>query len=197
MTQPPEAPEPTSEDPLTEPAADEPATEDPPAEPVTEELTRDEPVTEELGSAEPEPVRRRSVLKVAVVVAVALLVLGGAATGLYFLTRDDGSVPAGSPEDVREDYIRAYETKDFASVVREACQTYRKEFGTDTSKLENELERYDVSAKPWGPPEVSGDAATAYVDLELARRGDVERPRIAIHVVKEAGKWRFCGEERA
>jgi hypothetical protein len=198
MTQPPEqAAEPTPEEPPVESPTEESTAALSPDDPLAADPIADdaEPITEELA---PYPVPpRQSWLKIAVIIVVALLVLGGAGVGLYFLTRDKGTVKAGSPEAVRDAYIRAYETNDFGPVLRDACQAYKKEYGTNASNLERELERYDVSAKAWGPPELNGDAANAYIDLELARRGEVERPRIVIHVVKETGKWRFCGEERA
>lgn len=148
-------------------------------------------------AAEPaEPNARRSTAKVTAIIVIALLVLGGSAVGLFFVTRDDGPDP-GSPDAVREAYMQAYEDKDFSSVVRDACKSYLDEFGTNTSRLEDKLEPYDVTAEARGEPKISGDAAEARIDLELARRGDVERPKIVIQIVKEAGEWKFCGESRA
>jgi hypothetical protein len=98
---------------------------------------------------------------------------------------------------VRDDYMAAYENKDFADVVDKACNAYKKKFGTDTSDLETQLADYDITATPDGEPEVNGNTATAKIDLKLAANGTTEEPKILIKIVEEGGTWRFCGEGKA
>jgi hypothetical protein len=166
------------------------------------------------------------------IVVVAVLVLGGAGTAIFFLTGgddnpnsadpgtsqanppgpagDDGGndgdspPPAGSgegdsdsPEAVQRAYIDAYESKQFTSVVESACAAYKDKFGTDTSRLESQLAPYDIKATADGEPDVTGSEAIAKIDLELTKGSETKPAKIRIKIVKEAGKWRFCGEGEA
>lgn len=116
--------------------------------------------------------------------------------------RDPESDPAdgdasNTPDDVRDDYMAAYENKDFADVVDGACNAYKEKFGTDTSSLEGQLADYDITATPDGDPDVNGNTATAKIDLQLTANGTTEKPKILIKIVEEEGQWRFCGEGKA
>jgi hypothetical protein len=173
---------------------------------------------------------------VVAIVAIAVLLLGGGGTALYFLTRgddrpdaspdqtsessgkntpsddnssddaspdrdptqgsDDGDA-TNTPEDVRDEYMAAYENKYFSDVVDDACAAYKKKFGTDTSSLEDELAPYDITAVPNGDPEVTGRSATAKIDLTLSSGETTKEPKILIKIVEERGQWRFCGEGKA
>lgn len=107
---------------------------------------------------------------------------------------------SNSPDDVRDDYMAAYENKDFADVVDSACKAYKTKFGTDTSELESKLADYDISASPDGEVEVDDqhpDSATAKIDLTLTGGGQTQEPKILIKIVQESGEWRFCGEGSA
>jgi hypothetical protein len=107
---------------------------------------------------------------------------------------------SNTPEDVRDDYMAAYENKDFADVVDSACRAYKTKFGTDTSELETKLEDYDISAAPDGEAEIDSehpDTATAKIDLTLVGDGQTQEPKILIKIVQESGQWRFCGEGTA
>lgn len=112
----------------------------------------------------------------------------------------DDSDASNTPDDVRDDYMAAYENKDFADVVDGACRAYKTKFGTDTSDLETKLEDYDISATPDGETEIDSkhpDTATAKIDLMLTGDGETQEPKILIKIVQESGKWRFCGEGTA
>jgi cytoskeletal protein RodZ len=112
----------------------------------------------------------------------------------------DKSDASNTPDDVRDDYMAAYENKDFADVVNNACAAYKKKFGTDTSSLESDLADYDITASPDGDVEVDSknpDTATAKIDLELVGTDQTYTPKILIKIVDEKGKWRFCGEDKA
>ena len=112
----------------------------------------------------------------------------------------DDSDATNSPDDVRDDYMAAYENKDFADVVDNACRAYKTKFGTDTSELETKLDGYDISAAPDGEAEIDNehpDTATAKIDLKLVGNGQTEEPKILIKIVQESGQWRFCGEGTA
>ncbi len=107
---------------------------------------------------------------------------------------------SNSPDDVRDDYMAAYENKDFADVVDNACRAYKTKFGTDTSELETKLADYDISASPDGDVEIDDrhpDSATAKIDLKLVGGGQTQEPKILIKIVQESGQWRFCGEGTA
>lgn len=107
---------------------------------------------------------------------------------------------SNSPEDVRDDYMAAYENNDFGDVVSSACRAYKKKFGTDTSDLEEKLQDYDITASADGDVDVdreNPDTATAKIDLTLAGPDDTQDARILIKIVEENGKWRFCGEDEA
>ncbi|UVS79023.1 hypothetical protein [Actinokineospora sp. UTMC 2448] len=167
--------------------------------------------------APPPPPEKSNAGKVVAIVAMALLLLGGTGVAVYFLTRDGGPNTAGAPsapvttspksdetttadagpEAVVEDYIDAYETKSFAAVTGQACKAYKKKYGTDTTQLESQLEKYEITGSAQGAPEVRGDVATARIALELSGGGDVKNVDIEIKIVKEDGEWRFCGEETA
>jgi hypothetical protein len=111
-----------------------------------------------------------------------------------------GSDASNSPDDVRDDYMAAYENKDFGDVVTNACAAYKKKFGVDTSSLENDLADFDITAIPDGDIEVdeqNPDTATAKIDLTLVGEEETHEPKILIKIVEESGKWRFCGEEKA
>jgi hypothetical protein len=114
---------------------------------------------------------------------------------------NDGGLGDGdasnTPDDVREAYMAAYESKSFTSVVNSACAAYKSKYGTDTSDLEATLEPYDITATASGDPDVNGNTATANIDLALAHDGTTERPSIFIKIVEEDGEWRFCGEGEA
>jgi cytoskeletal protein RodZ len=112
----------------------------------------------------------------------------------------DDSGSSNTPDDVRDDYMAAYENKDFADVVDSACRAYKTKFGTDTSELEAQLEDYDISAAPNGEVEIDDqhpDSATAKIDLTLVGDGQTQEPKILIKIVQESGQWRFCGEGTA
>ena len=111
---------------------------------------------------------------------------------------DEGTGDASnSPDDVRQAYMQAYESKSFSSVVNDACAAYKSKYGTDTSSLEKTLEPYDITATASGEPDVNGNTATANIDLQLAANGTTEKPSIFIKIVEEDGQWRFCGEGEA
>jgi hypothetical protein len=101
---------------------------------------------------------------------------------------------ANSPEGVREAYITAYENHDFGEAVGNACASYKREFGTDASVLEENIRPFEINATAVGEPALRGDVATADIDLDLSQGGNRERARIFIRVEKEDGVWRFCGE---
>jgi hypothetical protein len=112
----------------------------------------------------------------------------------------DDSDASNTPDDVRDDYMAAYENKDFADVVDSACRAYKTKFGTDTSELETKLEGYDISASPDGEAEIDNehpDTATAKINLTLVGDGQTQEPKILIKIVQESGEWRFCGEGTA
>lgn len=113
---------------------------------------------------------------------------------------EDESDASNTPDDVRDDYMAAYENKDFADVVDNACRAYKTKFGTDTSELEDQLADYDISASPDGDVEIDDrhpDSATAKIDLKLVGGGQTQEPKILIKIVQESGQWRFCGEGSA
>lgn len=169
----------------------------------------------------PEPPRNTG--KVIAIVLMSVLLLGGAAVGVYFFVRDSGGEqsdaaptpttappttaptttdpadgePVAGPAAIVEEYITAYETKSFAAVTGEACKAYKRRYGTDTAQLENQLARYTITGSAQGEPEVKGDVATARIALELNSEADVKNVDIEIKIVKEDGEWRFCGEETA
>lgn len=159
---------------------------------------------------------QRNVGKIAAIIAIAVLLVGGVAAGVYFLTREAGPTvsshspapgpattseagaePTTGPEVVVEEYITAYETKSFAAVTREACAAYKKKYGMDTSQLESQLAKYTITGSAQGEPVVKDEVATARIALELADGADVNTVDIEIKIVKEDGEWRFCGEETA
>jgi hypothetical protein len=109
---------------------------------------------------------------------------------------DDGNA-SNTPDDVRDEYMAAYENKYFSDVVASACEAYKDKFGTDTSSLETELADYDITAEPNGDAEVSGSTATAKIDLTLSSGEETKEPKILIKIVEEGGQWRFCGEGKA
>lgn len=112
----------------------------------------------------------------------------------------DDSGASNTPDDVREDYMAAYENKDFADVVDNACRAYKTKFGTDTSALETKLAGYDISASPDGDAEIDDqhpETATAKIDLKLVGNDETQEPKILIKIVQERGEWRFCGEGAA
>ncbi|MGW5054098.1 hypothetical protein [Actinokineospora sp. NPDC004072] len=155
--------------------------------------------------------------KIAAIVAMAVLLVGGTGVGVYFLTRDSGfnaaggpsapvttapaesdDAPAGAgPDAVVDDYIAAYESKSFGAVTDQACKAYKKKYGTNTAQLEDQLAKYEISGSAKGAPQIRGDVATARIALELSGDGDVKNVEIEIKIVKEDGEWRFCGEETA
>ena len=111
-------------------------------------------------------------------------------------TTDEPST-GNTPDDVRDAYMEAYETKSFSAVVSSACAAYKSKYGTDTSSLEKTLEPYEITATASGEPDVNGNTATADIKLELSQAGTTERPSIFIKIVEEGGEWRFCGEGEA
>jgi len=172
-----------------------------------------------------QPPKKKNTGMVVAIVAIAVMLLGGGGLAVYFLTKDNGdggdtaadkttsssagkatddasssdtesSDPSNSPDDVRDDYMAAYENKDFADVVNNSCAAYKKKFGTNTSQLESDLEPYDITASPSGEPDVNGNTASAKIDLELTADGTTEKPKILIKIVEEDGQWRFCGEAK-
>jgi hypothetical protein len=112
-------------------------------------------------------------------------------------TEDNPGGASNTPDDVRDAYMDAYETKSFSSVVNDACAAYKSKYGTDTSSLEKTLEPYDITATASGEPDVNGNTATANIDLQLSQGGTTEKPSIFIKIVEEDGQWRFCGEGEA
>lgn len=112
----------------------------------------------------------------------------------------DDSGASNSPDDVRDDYMAAYENNDFADVVNSSCRAYKKKFGTDTSKLESKLQDFEITATPDGDVDVDSknpDTASAKIDLELVGPEKTQDAKILIKIVEENGKWRFCGEDEA
>jgi hypothetical protein len=110
---------------------------------------------------------------------------------------DDGGDASNSPDDVRQAYMDAYESKSFTEVVNSACAAYKSEYGTDTSALEKQLDPFEITATADGEPQINGNTATANIDLELSKGGTTEKPSIFIKIVEEDGEWRFCGEGQA
>jgi hypothetical protein len=113
---------------------------------------------------------------------------------------DDESDASNSPDDVRDDYMAAYENNDFSDVVNSACGAYKKKFGTDTTKLEDKLQDYVITATANGDVDVDSqnpDTATGKIDLELVGPDQTQEANILIKIVEENGKWRFCGEDEA
>ncbi|HEY0448088.1 hypothetical protein [Actinophytocola sp.] len=104
---------------------------------------------------------------------------------------------SNTPDDVRDAYMAAYESKSFTEVVSTACAAYKSKYGTDTSELESTLAPYDITATASGSPSVNGNTATANIDLQLSKGGTTEKPSIFIKIVEEGGQWRFCGEGEA
>ncbi|PPK71024.1 hypothetical protein V5P93_002882 [Actinokineospora auranticolor] len=145
------------------------------------------------------PPRRRSALRVLLIAAVALVLVVGAGVGVYYLSRDRGAPPeperASGPETVRDMYMGAYEAKHFDDVLAEACEAYRTRFGTTAEELERGLADYDVTARADGEPKVDGEKATARIALVLDQGGRTKNAHIEIKMVKEDGRWRFCGEQ--
>lgn len=150
-------------------------------------------------------------------VVIALLVLGGGGLTVFFLAKDDsggaavpgtsqpgGQNPGGddgsapptedSPTAVQRAYIEAYEAKRFTSIVESACRAYKDRFGTDTKELERRLRTFDVKATADGEPTVDGTSAVARIDLELTQGSETKPTKIQIKIIKESGRWRFCGE---
>ncbi|HET9140498.1 hypothetical protein [Actinophytocola sp.] len=179
-----------------------------------------------LGGFPPPPPPKKNNTMIIVVVVVAVLVLGGAAATIYFLTnnKDDKTTTAGpnsspqsapktkpenkpsdsndddesnSPTAIQRAYMEAYESKQFGAIVENACQAYKDKFGTDTSELEEQLAPWDIKAENGGDPEVTGNSATALINLELTKGSETKTPKIKIKIVKEGGQWRFCGEGEA
>ncbi|GAA3058710.1 hypothetical protein [Actinokineospora globicatena] len=177
-----------------------------------------------------QPPKQKNTGKIVAIVIIAVLVLGGAGVGVYFLTKDskNGAGGGGSttttsapkttgkksatdepttttkaapdtsgPQEVVENYLKAYESKSFSSVTGNACDAYKDKYGTDTTALEKELEPFDITATAQGEPTVSGSSATALIDLVLSKDGTSKDASIKIKIVKESGEWRFCGEEEA
>jgi len=127
---------------------------------------------------------------------------GSASTGEDEPTDSGGGGGGGgdltnSPEDVRDAYMAAYESKSFGDVVDNACDAYKSQYGTDTSKLEQQLEGFTIVATADGDPQVSGTNARANIDLELSQSGNSETAKIFIKIVEEDGQWKFCGEGEA
>ena len=175
----------------------------------------------------PPPPKKRNTGMIVAIVLIVLLVVGGGGVAIFYLTKgddkntaadDDKSQTASpssddptetteetteepsssnTPDDVREAYMQAYESKSFTSVVSTACAAYKSKYGTDTSSLEKTLEPYDITATASGEPDINGNTATANIDLELTQAGTTERPSIFIKIVEEDGEWRFCGEGEA
>jgi len=107
---------------------------------------------------------------------------------------------SNTPDDVRDDYMAAYENNDFADVVKNACAAYKKKFGTDTSDLEGKLQDYSITATADGDVDVDSknpDTASAKIDLVLAGPDQTQDAKILIKIVDESGRWRFCGEDEA
>jgi hypothetical protein len=112
----------------------------------------------------------------------------------------DDSSATNSPDDVRDDYMTAYENNDFADVVNDSCGAYKRKFGTDTSDLETKLQDFVITATADGDVDVDGedpDTATAKIDLVLEGPEQTQDAKILIKIVEENGKWRFCGEDEA
>jgi hypothetical protein len=109
----------------------------------------------------------------------------------------DDSSGSDSPEAIVDAYIDAYVSKSFSSVTSDACDAYKKKYGTDTSELESTLSDYEITGKPKGTPTIKGSTATAEIDLTLVKSGTSKEASIRIKIVKEDGSWKFCGEEAA
>jgi hypothetical protein len=110
-------------------------------------------------------------------------------------TEEEGSGEASnSPEDIRQAYMEAYESKSFGSVVNDACASYKKKYGTDTSKLEEQLADFTIEATAKDDLDISGSTATANIDLTLTQGTESKPAKIFIKIIEEDGAWRFCGE---
>ncbi|GAA2983511.1 hypothetical protein [Actinokineospora diospyrosa] len=176
-----------------------------------------------------QPPKPSNTGKIVAIVIIAVLVLGGAGVGVYFLTKDGKSGAGGGgatstsapkttgkksgtdepttttkaapdtsgPQEVVDNYVKAYEGKSFGSVTSNACEAYKNKYGTDTSALEKELADFEITATANGEPTVSGSSATALIDLVLTKGTTSKDASIKIKIVKESGEWRFCGEEEA
>ncbi|MGH3861363.1 hypothetical protein [Actinokineospora sp.] len=178
-----------------------------------------------------EPPAPENTGKIVAIVAIAVLLLGGAGAAVFFLTKGDdkptASAPAssaakpepsgtdqptdtkstkpkaeptgaGSPQEIVDAYIAAYQDKDFSAVTAEACEAYKNKYGTDTTSLEAKLSKFEVKGTAKGEPEVKGSVATAQIDLALTpETGEPKDAHIRIKIIKEDGAWRFCGEEPA
>lgn len=176
------------------------------------------------GPPPPPPPKKRNTGMIVAIVLIVLLVVGGGGVAIFVLTKGDdknnaadggpsdtpatGDEPTkseepteggspNSPEDVRDAYMAAYESKSFTAVVSEACAAYKSKYGTDTSELETTLEPYEITAAADGEPDVNGNTATANIKLTLSQAGTTEEPTIFIKIVEENGQWRFCGEGEA
>ncbi|GAB3443660.1 hypothetical protein [Actinophytocola sediminis] len=109
----------------------------------------------------------------------------------------DGGGSTEGPEEVRQAYMDAYESKSFGSVVNNACDAYKEQYGTDTSELETQLAPFTITATADGEPEIVGKNATANIDLELTQGSNTQPAKIFIKIVDEDGEWKFCGEGEA
>ncbi|TDP92168.1 hypothetical protein [Labedaea rhizosphaerae] len=111
-------------------------------------------------------------------------------------TSDSTVAPDGtSPDSVRDDYIRAYESKSFTTVVTHACKDYISKYGTDTSDVEQQIAPYTIHGTPVGEPDVTGDSALAKITLEFAKgSGTPQTKSIKVKAVLEDDSWKFCGE---
>lgn len=113
---------------------------------------------------------------------------------------DEDSDSSNTPDDVRDDYMAAYENNDFTDVVKNSCGAYKRKFGTDTSDLETRLQDYVITATADGDVDVDSDnpdTATAKIDLVLEGPEQTQDAKILIKIIEENGRWRFCGEDEA
>ncbi len=184
------------------------------------------------GGEPPKPPKQSNTGKIVAIIVIAVLVLGGAGVGVYFLTKGDDkntaapgegttkSAPTSGggeetttksrptttttkaddtegPQAVVDAYVAAYESKSFSAVTTQACEAYKKKYGTDTSKLEGELADYSITAAANGTPKVTGSSASAKIDLTLAKGTESKAVTIEIKIVRESGEWKFCGEQSA
>ena len=149
-------------------------------------------------------------------VVVVLLVLGGVGAATAALMTDQADQPAAADpaaqaaqsaqpasvpeseagaEQVRQTYMTAYETKNFAPLVGTACTAYQAKYGTDTAETEKQLAPFTIAATPVGAPRVTGGSATAQVALKFSRTGGgAKDTTVTMRLVVESGQWRFCGE---